>query len=139
MRIGILAAAALLMLFQASSAIAEVTVTTDKPTYEVGEVVHITAHNAGPEDEDLVSEPPFTIWNQDAEQCVFGCLGLPVVTRFPAGQTISMDWDTGLHAYAPGNYLVQVVVNGVAPAGFVLTVGVPEEQDSWTTLKARYR
>jgi hypothetical protein len=138
-RIGIFSLLSALLLAHPGSAIAEVSVTTDKPVYEVGEIVRITAHNAGPGDEQLVSEPFFVIWNLDVEACVYGCLGLPVVTPFPAGQTISLEWDTGLHSDPPGNYAVSVATLDGPSTTYLLTGEVPNDQSSWTTLKARHR
>ena len=88
-------------------ALAEITLTTDKAMYCVGEVVHITAHNAGPDEEQFNSAPFFLIYNADTNECLFGCLGLPVMTPFPVGETVSMEWDTGNSPDVPGNYTVE--------------------------------
>jgi hypothetical protein len=126
--------------FPLTHAIAEVTITTDKTSYEVGEMVHIEAHNHGPDAEWIVSTPWFTIWNADEETCVYGCLGLPDVTEFPAGETVSMDWDTGLYPPdQPGNHAVRINVLDGPAASFVLTGGVANEEQGWTALKAQYR
>jgi hypothetical protein len=123
----------------ADSASAEIILTTDKPEYEVGEIVHITAHNAGPMAEDFVSDPHFIIWNQDTDKCVFGCVGLPVVTPFPVGETVSMDWDTGSSPDDPGNYIVRVAVIDGPSVSYVLTVKVDADRNSWSILKVLYR
>jgi hypothetical protein len=139
MRTRILLPLVALLLAHSGGAIAEVIVTTDKPVYEVGEIVLITARNAGPEDESLVSSPAFAIWNLDTEKCVHGCVGLPVVTPFPVGATISMEWDTGLEPDAPGNYLVRVALTDGPSLTYVLASGVSNDLSSWATLKSRYR
>ena len=136
-RIRVLLAA--LPLLQASGAFAEVIISTDKPAYEVGEIVRITAQNLGPEDEELVSFPYFVIGNQDSGQCIYGCLGLPVVDPFPAGATIQRDWDTGERPDEPGTYVVQVATLEGPSTTYVLNAAVPQQKDSWTALKARYR
>jgi hypothetical protein len=121
------------------ASVAEVILTTDKPDYTIGEVVHITAHNAGPEDETLLSFPFFAIWNEDTSQCVMGCVGLPDINPFPAGESITMDWDTGQVPDAPGRHIVGVAINDGPTASYVLTGSVPSDHESWTTLKGRYR
>ena len=123
----------------AGNAIAEIILTTDKPEYEVGEIVHIKAHNAGPMAETFVSDPYFSIWNQDTDKCVFGCVGLPVITPFPAGETVSMDWDTGSSPDDPGNYIVRVAVIDGPSVSYVLTVKVDADRNSWSSLKVLYR
>jgi hypothetical protein len=121
------------------NASAEIILTTDKPEYEVGETVHLTALNAGPMAAEFVSAPYFSIWNQDSDKCVFGCLGLPVVTPFPVGETVSMDWDTGLSPDVPGNYIVGVAVTDGPSVSYVLTVRVDADRNSWSLLKRLYR
>ena len=123
----------------AGNASAEIILTTDKPEYEAGEIVHVTAHNAGPGTEQFVSDPYYVIWNQDTDKCVSGCLGLPVVTAFPAGETVSMDWDTGLSDDDPGNYIVRVAVIDGPSVSYVLTVKVDAGRNSWSSLKVLYR
>ena len=123
----------------AGSASAEIILTTDKAEYEVGEIVHLTAHNAGPMAEDFVSYPYFIIWNQDTDKCVFGCLGLPVVEPFPVGETVSMDWDTGSVPDDPGNYIVWLAVIDGPSVSYVLTVKVGADRNSWSLLKVLYR
>ena len=130
---------ALLALLSPSSAIAEVVIATDKTDYVVGEIIHITARNEGPEDEQLVSYPYFTIWNTDTDQCVYGCLGLPVVDPFLAGQTISVERDTGQQPDPSGTYVVSVATLDGPSTTYVLTAGVRGDRSSWTTLKTRFR
>jgi hypothetical protein len=129
----------LLSLSAMTPTLAEITITTDKPSYELGEIVHITAHNAGPTEEQFVSDPFFHIANVDVNECVFGCVGLPVVTPFPVGETVSLDWDTGTMTLLPGNYSAGVVATNGASINFILTEVVATEASSWGALKALYR
>jgi hypothetical protein len=55
----------LLLLGTAVTALAEIILTTDKPIYAVGEIVYLTAYNAGPMAEEFLSYPYFVIFNQD--------------------------------------------------------------------------
>ncbi len=130
---------ALLLLGTAGTALAEIILTTDKPIYEVGEIVHLTAHNTGPTAEEFVSYPYFFIFNQDTGECVMGCAGLPVVTPFLVGETVSTDWDTGFFPDVPGNYSVGVAVINWPTTSYVLIDLVAAEPNSWGTLKALFR
>ena len=130
---------ALLLLGTASTALAEIILTTDKPVYAVGEIVHITAYNAGPNEEEFISYPNFVIFNEDTRECVTGCVGLPVLTPFPVGETVSMDWDTGFFPDVPGNYAVVVAATNGPTISYILTDAVSVELNSWGSLKALYR
>lgn len=129
----------LLMLTASATALAEIVLTIDKAEYEVGEIVHIAATNTGPEVEQFVSSPFFVIFNADLNECVMGCVGLPVITPFLVGETVSMDWDTGLGPDAPGNHAVGVAVAGGPTVFYLLTDAVNVESSSWGNLKALYR
>jgi hypothetical protein len=129
----------LLLLGATSTAFAEITLTTDKPIYTLGEIVHITTHNAGPTAEEFLSYPYFSIFNEDTNECIMGCAGLPVITPFAVGETVSTDWDTGFFPDVPGNYCVGVAVANGPTTSYVLTDGVSAEPNSWGTLKALYR
>jgi hypothetical protein len=129
----------LLIIGMAGTALADITLTTDKPVYFVGEIVHITAHNNGPDVEELVSDPYFVIFNEDTSECVFGCVGLPVVTPLEVGETVFLDWDTGAVPDVPGNYSVFVAANGVASVSYFLNAAVSNETRSWGDLKALFR
>jgi hypothetical protein len=129
----------LMILAVACAAFADITLTTDKSTYEVGEIVHITAHNNGPLVEEFVSFPFFQIYNEDNQECVYGCVGLPVITPFGVGETVTMDYDTGAMPDIPGNYRVGIAVLGGPTTGYVLTGEVPAEASSWGSVKVLYR
>jgi len=130
---------ALLLLGTAGGALAEIILTTDKPIYAVGEIVHITAYNAGPNEEEFISYPYFVIFNQDTGECVTGCVGLPVVTPFPVGETVSTSWDTGFFPDVPGNYSVVVAATNGPSISYILTDAVSVELNNWGSLKAMYR
>lgn len=130
---------ALLILSIACTAFADITLTTDKSTYEVGEIVYITATNNGPLMEEFVSFPFFQIWNLDIPECIYGCVGLPVITPFGVGETVTMDHDTGAMPDTPGNYGVGIAVLGGPTTEYILTGGVASEASSWGNVKALYR
>ena len=130
---------ALLACSTAGTALAEIILTTDQPEYSVGEIVHISAYNAGPDVEQFLSAPFFAIVNDDTNDCIFGCIGLPVITPFAVGETVSMDWDTGAIPDVPGHHTVTVAVTDGPTVGYILTDAVPVETHTWGTLKAVYR
>jgi hypothetical protein len=117
--------------------LADVTLTTDKPVYQLGDLVVITAHNNGPEDLEFLSNPVFQIWNSDLEQCLFGCGGLPVVEPFPAGATVGMSWDTS--GDPVGNYGVGLALFDGPSVTYILENVVADEPQSWGAIKALYR
>ncbi len=128
------------LLLTATVAVAAVTVVTDKDSYIVGETVHITIHNSGPEDVEFNSAPFIVIYNLDTNECPYGCTGLPVMTPFPAGSTVTDTWDTGVIPDVPGNYRVSVnTLDASATTDYFLTDGVSVETSSWGTVKALYR
>jgi hypothetical protein len=131
-------AAAWLLAFCAGAR-AEVVLTTDKEAYVVGEIVHVEARNTGPDDKILVSTPWMIIWNEDTMECVTGCVGLPDITPFPAGTTITAQWDTGLFPDDPGPYAVHIATDGGPTVHYLLSAAVPAEPDGWSALKARFR
>jgi hypothetical protein len=130
---------ALLWLTTAGASLADITLTTDQPIYDIGDIVHITAHNNGPNEEQFLSFPYFIIYNDDTEECVFGCVGLPVVTPFAVGETVTMDYDTGIVPDIAGNYTVGIVVTNGTTVSYVLNGPVAAEAKSWSDLKALYR
>lgn len=66
-------------------------------------------------------------------------MGLPVMTPFPVGETVSMEWDSGSIPDIPGNYSVGVAVPNGPTTSYVLTDVVTVEVNSWGTMKALYR
>ena len=106
----------------------------------VGDMVHITAYNAGPEDEQFNSYPFFQIYNADTFDCLFGCLGLPVMTDFPVGETVTMDRDTGDNSDPPGlNSVSMAVLFGGPTVSYLLTDAVQTVPESWGAVKVLYR
>ncbi len=128
------------LLLAATVAVAAVTVVTDKDSYIVGETVQITIHNSGPEDVEFNSAPFIVIYDLDTNECLYGCVGLPVMTPFPAGSTVTEAWDTGVGPDLPGNYRVSVnSLDASAATDYFLTGGVSVETSSWGAVKALYR
>lgn len=121
------------------TALADITLTLDQAEYYVGDIVHATAHNNGPNVEMFVSAPFFLIYNDDLNECVFGCVGLPVITPFEVGETVTMDWDTGFFPDIPGNYSVSLAVTGGTSVSYVLNAPVAMEAHSWGAVKALFR
>jgi len=130
---------ALLWLCTPGTTLADITLTTDHSNYDIGDIVHITAHNNGPNEEQFLSFPYFIIYNDDTDECVFGCVGLPVVTPFAVGETVTMDYDTGIVPDIAGNYTVGIVVTNGTTVSYVLNGPVAAEAKSWSDLKALYR
>jgi hypothetical protein len=89
--------------------------------------------------EQFLSAPFFLIFNEDTQECVYGCVGLPVITPFAVGETVTMDYDTGLNPDIPGNYSVGLAVTNGPTTGYVLTDAVAVEAESWSGLKALFR
>lgn len=140
MRISIRTVFPLIALLLATWATVAVTVVTDEDDYNVGETVRITIHNIGPEDVEFNSAPFIMITNLDTNDCVYGCTGLPVMTPFPAGTTVTESWDTGLHPDVPGIYRVRVnILDTSITADYVLDEGVGVANRSWGAVKALYR
>jgi hypothetical protein len=128
----------LLLPFAASRA--EVSLSTDKNHYEVGEVVHISIHNSGPENLYFSSYPFVVAATTNPPQCVYGCVGLPVVTDFPADTTAEDSWDTGIGEVPPGEYRIAPSITGVDVS---TTIHLHEKLGSgdptWSMVKGQYR
>ncbi len=128
------------LILGATCALAEVTITTDKTDYLTGEIVQITIQNLGPLGAEFNSAPFISIYNVDTAECIIGCVGLPVVTPFPAGTTVLQSHDTGEFSDPNGTY--RVFVNMIGPpvfAQYTVTGEVGVEARSWGTIKAAYR
>lgn len=138
----LLAASSLLLI--ASVARAQLTVVTDKTQYSIGEVVHITIHNAGPGEATFFSDPAYSIWHSESGDCVDGCSGLPVVWTLPAGGTINVDRNTGAEPDLVGHYEIGLAGSSPDPgsilgAEYVLLPPVSTTVAPWGTLKGWYR
>lgn len=129
-----------LLTLLAASALAEVTITTDKIAYLTGEIVQITIQNTGPFDTAFNSDPLIQLHNMDTSECLFGCVGLAVMTPFPAGSTEVINHDTGQYSDPVGNYRVYVNITGLPVfTDYAVTGEVGTEAMSWGTIKALYR
>ncbi len=129
----------ILLLCLSCVALAEVTMTTDKPSYVVGEVVEVTAHNSGPEDLFFDWYPLWSFWNVDTGECISWCDHLPLTEPFPNGGSIFINHDTGYDPDPPGTYRVELSMTDGPSVTYALTEAIPNEQSSWSTLKSRYR
>jgi len=124
----------------------DVTVTTDLETYPVGAVVEVSVHNAGPTDVEFNSSPFIAIVNLDTSTCLFGCLGLPVMTPLPADSTHVQCWDTGENPDAPGRHRVTAHIQDLVPpfepppsTEYMLIDPSPAEMRAWGGVKSLYR
>jgi len=128
----------------AATAGAQVTVATDSPQYAQGDTVRITIHNAGPSHVYFSSFPAYTLYNQDTQQCYYGCLGLPEFWQFAIGSTLTYQRDTGAHPDAPGRYSVTLTCDTINPDSILachydLTPALAAEGAAWGAVKALYR
>jgi hypothetical protein len=67
------------LILVATTAVAQLTVATDAPQYSQGDIVTITVHNAGPSLALFASSPPCYIYRIGTSECVYGCVGLPIL------------------------------------------------------------
>jgi hypothetical protein len=131
-------------LLWAPAALAQLTVVTDQATYQVGDVVSFTIHNAGPGAATFVSDPPFSIWHVESGDCVDGCMGLPVVWTLPVGGTISGQRDTGTGPDLPGHYEISVAGSSGDPGSILsteyeVTAAVAASTETWGAVKGLFR
>jgi len=123
-----------------------VTVETDQTVYTLGATVEITVHNAGPADAEFNSSPLIAIVYLDTFECIYGCVGLPVMTTFPAGTTHVEHWDTGWRPDQPGHYQVtaHVWMTGMPPdpppsVQYILVEPSPNAMRTWSEVKSLFR
>jgi hypothetical protein len=122
------------------AAAAQMTVTTDQQTYEVGDIVEITIHNAGPDPVEFYSYPAHSILHVETESCISGCVGLPVIWSFEVGETMVDVRDTGLEPDLPGHYRIALHCPGSIETTYdLLPAPIPTESVSWSRVKALYR
>ncbi|MBK7048412.1 MAG: hypothetical protein IPH48_18310 [bacterium] len=131
-------------LLWAPAALAQLTVVTDQATYNVGDVVSFTIHNAGPGVATFVSDPPFSIWHVESGDCVDGCMGLPVVWTLPVGGTISGQRDTGTGPDLAGHYEIALAGSSSDPgsilsAEYEVTAAVAASTETWGAVKGLFR
>jgi len=122
--------------------VADVTVATDKPVYDPGEVVTITIHNSGPGPVDFEAYPLYMIVSSDTGQVIFGWDRIAQVTTFPPGHSEQFTRDTALVPDAPGQYAIHL---NLGPIGhdvstvYEIRYIVPTESTAWGLIKALYR
>lgn len=131
-------------LLWAPAAFGQLTVVTDQAGYTVGDMVHVTIHNAGPGVATFVSYPAFSIWHAETGDCVYGCIGLPVVWDLPVGATEAGQHDTGLGPDQPGHYTVSLAGTSGDPgsiltATYELTAPVAADASTWGAVKVLFR
>lgn len=138
--------ALVLMTATLPAAAQNVTVTTDQEIYPIGAIVEINVHNAGPDDAEFNSSPFIAIEHLDTYECIFGCIGLPVMTPLPAGTTHVQYWDTNQISDLPGRYRVTAHISMIAPpfdpppsTEYTLVDPSPAEMRAWGGVKSLYR
>ncbi len=130
----------------ATTAVAQLTVTTDDGVYTTFDVVTITVHNAGPSQALFASSPPCVIYRLDTQECVYGCFGLPVLWEMGVGETIAVEYDPYEDAVPDPLGWYRVELTGVSSdpgsilqCDYRLVEVVPNGDDSWGGVKALYR
>jgi len=146
-RIRTFAVASILLVAAAlPSAAQNITIETDQSIYHVGDLVEITVSNFGPADAQFLSAPYIAITHLETGICIHGCVGLPVITPFPAGAVHVETWDTGLFPDQPGTYEVGAIVAILEPgrseqtsAIYTLVDPTPGAAVTWSDVKTLYR
>lgn len=144
MNLRLLRAVLLPALLWASAAFGQLTVVTDQADYTVGDIVHVTIHNAGPGVATFVSYPAFAITHVESGDCVFGCVGLPVVWDLPVGGTELGEHDSGAGPDQPGHYTVWLAGTSGDPGSILsttyeLTAPVAADVSTWGAVKSLFR
>ena len=121
------------------------TVTTDQSVYQMGHTVEITIHNPTTNPVDLTSDPYMVIVHVASSTCVFGCIGLPVMTTFQPDETYVYDYDTSVNTDPAGLYRIIVMEAQSVPlpwteptTEYTLEVPTPNEMQSWSRVKSLY-
>lgn len=130
----------------AAPADAQLTVATDASQYSQGDIVTITVHNAGPSPALFASSPPCFIYRIDTLECVYGCVGLPILWEMNVGETIVCGYDPAEDAVPDPVGWYRVELNGVSiDPGSILHCDyqvleiVSNGRGSWGAVKALYR
>lgn len=137
-------AALLLPAFMALPALAQLTVQTDRDQYEVGAVVTIVVHNAGPGAATLTWDPPVTILRVEPPLCMGFCMGFARVWMLPSGGTLMYTHDTAARPDPPALYEVHLAGSSpdkgaVLTCEYVLQPTVSDRVSVWGTIKCSYR
>ena len=129
------------LLVAAAPVAAEVTVTTDKPAYVVGEVVTITIHNSGPGDVEFLAYPLYMIINSMTGNVIFGWDRVAQSTIFPAGHTEQFTRDTSLVPDGLGQYAITLNLHfgWDVWTSYRLRSTVDIESMAWGGIKALYQ
>lgn len=136
------------MLIAALPASAQLTVVANQSDYYLGEIVHLTIHNTGPHVAVFLSVPVFAVMRVSDGECVFGCVGLPVLTQMSVGETWHLDFDTSACSTPGpglfGMYRVDLMGSSSDPGSVLSTTfrlydALDVQPLAWGTLKGTYR
>lgn len=129
------------LLVAAAPVAAEVTVTTDKPAYVVGEIVTITIHNSGPGDVEFLAYPLYMIINSMTGNVIFGWDRVAQSTIFPPGHTEQFTRDTSLVPDGLGQYAIFLNLHfgWDVWTSYRLRSTVDIESMAWGGIKALYQ
>ena len=138
---------AVILVFATPAAAQILTVETDLAVYVVGAVVQITIHNPTEEPATLVSWPFTFITHEETNACVWGCVGLPVVTEVMPGETLVEHHHTSFLPDPPGTYRVTIAEAGTGlpplpPSNWTeyeLLEPISSEKMAWGGVKSLYR
>ncbi|NTV04633.1 hypothetical protein HGA89_06980 [bacterium] len=130
----------------AATAQAQLTVDTDATQYSQADIVTVTVHNAGPSLALFASSPPFFIYRIGTSECVYGCVGLPILWEMNAGETIVTVYDPSEDAGPDPIGWYRVELNGTSSdpgsilhCDYQMLEVVPIGSGSWGGVKALYR
>lgn len=133
------------LILTVTTAAAQLTVATDTPQYSQGDIVTITVHNAGPSLALFVSSPPCYIYRIGTPECVYGCVGLPILWEMHVGETIILAYDPSEDAVPDpiGWYRVELNGTSIDPGSvlhcdYQMLEVVPVGGGSWGAVKALY-
>ena len=139
-------ALSIVLILASTTAVAQLTVDTDAMQYSQGDIVTITVHNAGPSLALFASSPPCFIYRIDTLECVYGCVGLPILWEMSVGETIVTVYDPSEDANPDPIGWYRVELNGTSSdPGSILHCDyrmlevVPIGSGSWSGVKALYR
>ena len=129
----------------------DVSVTTDLPTYEIGDLVTIYLHNDSDYEIWTVSEPPIGIYHVESDSFVYPGTGLPVLVLFWPHITETRIWDQiggpDDTQVPPGHYEVRwswfteppdPPHSGTVAAAFEILSPVAAEPTTWTGVKSLF-
>jgi len=125
----------------------DLTVVTDAAVYNLGATVEITIHNPTDHNVDITSSPYFGIVHVETQNCMYGCLGLPVMSTLSAGETVVFQYDTSWNPDPVGYFQVVVfesTIGSIPPpppptVEYRLIDPTGNEDKNWCSVKTLYR